>query len=49
MAKVGIVTDSTNCLPAEWIQKYDVQVAPFRLILDGKTYKDQIDITTDEF
>jgi DegV family protein with EDD domain len=49
MAKVGIVTDSTNCLQAELIQKYDIHVAPFRLILDGKTYRDQIDITPDEF
>lgn len=28
MAKVGIVTDSTNCLPAELIKQYDIRVAP---------------------
>ena len=49
MAKVGIVTDSTNCLPAELIAQYDIRVAPYRLILDGKEYLDQVDISPDEF
>lgn len=49
MAKVAIVTDSTNCLPAELIKKYDIRVAPYRLILEGKVYLDQIDITPAEF
>jgi len=49
MAKVGIVTDSTNCLPPEIIKEYDIRVAPYHLILDGKDYLDQIDITPAEF
>ena len=49
MPKVGIVTDSTNCLPAELIKEYDVRVVPYHIIMEGKDYRDQIDITPAEF
>ncbi|MFC1905543.1 DegV family protein [Chloroflexota bacterium] len=49
MAKVGIVTDSTNCLPAELLKQYNIRVAPYHLILNGKSYLDQIDITPADF
>ena len=49
MSKVGIVTDSTNCLPPELNKEYDIRVAPVRLIIDGKDYRDQVDITPAEF
>ena len=49
MSKVGIVTDSTNCLPPELIKEYDIRVAPYHLILEGKDYRDQIEITPAEF
>ncbi len=49
MSKVGIVTDSTNCLPAELIKEYDIRVVPCNLAIDGKAYLDQVDITPDEF
>ena len=49
MSKVAIVTDSTNCLPAELIKEYDIRVAPYHLIMDGQDYSDQIDITPAEF
>ena len=49
MNNVGIVTDSTHCLPAELIKEYDIRVVPYHLILDGKDYLDQIDITPAEF
>jgi len=49
MSKVGIVTDSTNCLPPELIKEYDIRVAPLGLVIDGKDYRDQVDITPAEF
>ena len=49
MPRVGIVTDSTNCLPAELIKEYDIRVIPCNLAIDGKAYLDQVDITPDEF
>jgi len=49
MSKVGIVTDSTNCLPVKLIKEYDIRVAPLGLVIDGKDYRDQVDITPAEF
>lgn len=49
MDKVKIVTDSSNCLPPELIRKYDISVVPVAMIMDGRTYRDTIDITIDGF
>lgn len=49
MAKVGIVTDTTSCLPAELVKEYDIRIGSVNLILDGKVYRDQLEISTDEF
>ena len=49
MAKVGVVTDSTNCIPPEIIKEYDIKVAPYQITMDGKSYRDQIEITPAEF
>jgi len=49
MSKVGIVTDSVSCLPAEVIKEYGIRVVPVGLSIDGKAYRDQVDITPDEF
>jgi DegV family protein with EDD domain len=49
MARVGILTDTTNCLPQDLILQYGINVVPVSLILDGKVYRDQIDITPAEF
>ena len=48
MSKVGIVTDTINCLPAEVIKEYDIRVVPVPLSINGKSYRDQIDITSSE-
>lgn len=49
MSKVGIITDSTSCLPKELIKEYEIQIAPVHLMIDGKDYRDQVDITPAEF
>ncbi len=49
MSKIGIVTDSINCLPPELIKEYDIRVVPLGLSINGKAYRDQVDITPDEF
>ena len=48
MSRVGIVTDSTNCLPAELIKEYDIRVISMGFSIDGKAYKD-VDMTNAEF
>lgn len=49
MARVGIVTDSTCCMPPELIEEYGIKLVPYHLMLEGKDYLDRIDITPDEF
>jgi len=49
MSKVGIVTDSTNCLPSELIREYGIRVVPVGMVIDGEPYRDLVDITLDEF
>ena len=49
MSKVGIVTDTINCLPAEVIKEYDIREVPVALSINGQPYRDQVDITSDEF
>lgn len=49
MSKVGIVTDTINCLPPESIKEFDIHVVPLALSINGKAYRDQVDLTPDEF
>lgn len=49
MARVGIVTDTICCLPPELIKEYDIGIVPIALSINGKPYKDQVEITPDEF
>lgn len=49
MSKVGIVIDSASCMPSELIKEYEIHIAPVHLTMDGKDYRDQIDITPAEF
>ena len=48
MSKVGIVTDSTNCLSKEVLEEYDIRVVPVGFTIEGQTYWDT-EITADEF
>lgn len=47
--KIAIVTDSTSYLPKESIERYNIKIVPIPVIIDGKTYREGIDITTEEF
>ncbi|MCE5209631.1 MAG: DegV family protein [Chloroflexi bacterium] len=49
MTKVSIVTDSSAYLPQEFIDRYGIHVVPLNVIWYGKTYRDGVDITADEF
>ncbi len=48
MGKVTVITDSSSCLPYALVQEYGVVVVPLRLIIDGKVYRDGVDITPNE-
>ena len=46
--KVALVTDSTADLPKEWVERTGVRVVPLYVHLNGKTYKDGVEITARE-
>lgn len=48
MPKVGIVTDTTSCLPPELVKEYDIRIVPVGLVIGGKHYKDT-ELTNEEF
>lgn len=49
MAKIGIVTDSTAYLEPDYIQANDIKVVPLKVIFDGETFREGVDISNDEF
>ena len=49
MANVGIITDSIACLPSEIIKEYDIRTVPVALNINGKPYRDGVDIKPDGF
>jgi len=49
MGKISILTDSLAGLPAELIQQYKIRIIPGILTINGKNYRDNVDITPDEF
>lgn len=49
MSKIALVTDSTTYMPPELVKKYNISVAPQVLIWGDKTYRDGVDIQSQEF
>jgi DegV family protein with EDD domain len=49
MTNVAIVTDSTAYLPEELIQQYGIHVLPLKVIWDGESFDDGLDISPDAF
>ena len=42
--KIALVTDSTNDLPAEFREKYEIYVVPLTIIWGGKQYLDGVEL-----
>ncbi len=49
MSKVAIVTDSTAYIPKEYIDRYNIAVAPQVLIWGDEIFEDGVDILPEEF
>lgn len=47
--KIAVVTDSTSYLSQEDIERYHIHVVPIPVIIDGRSYNEGVDISTDEF
>ena len=48
MAKIGLVTDTTNCIPGELLKKYDIKTIPIVFTIDGQFYLDN-ELDNDQF
>ena len=46
--KVAVVTDSIACLTSELVEQYRIGIVPIRLLVQGKVYRDLVDITPSE-
>jgi DegV family protein with EDD domain len=46
---IKLLADSTCDLSDEIIEKYNIGIAPLTITIDGKLYKDRVDIQPDEF
>lgn len=49
MDNIKIVCDSLCDVNKEYLEKYDIDMVPLTLILDGKEYRDGIDMQAEEF
>ena len=49
MSRVAIITDTNNCLPPELMKEFGIRAVPLSLNIDGKPYRDQVDITPEKF
>ncbi|MCH5461420.1 DegV family protein [Lactobacillus sp. LC28-10] len=47
--KIAVVTDSTSYLSQEDIERYHIHVVPIPVIIDGRSYNEGVDISTEEF
>jgi len=46
---IKLIADSTCDLSEDIIHRYDIGIAPLSITIDGKTYRDRIDINADMF
>lgn len=46
---IKIMADSTCDLTQEIVERYKIGIAPLTIDINGKTYRDKIDLTSDEF
>ncbi len=49
MSKIAILTDSASDIPRELEEKYHIDILPFSLVLDGKSYTERVDFTNEEY
>lgn len=49
MQPVGIITDTSACLPQDLIYKYSIEVVPLQFVINGSSYLDGIDISPAQF
>src|SRR5262249_61374349 len=43
------VTGSTSDVPSEWCRRYGIEVVPLRVLFGGVSFRDRVDLSTDQF
>ncbi|WP_018933648.1 DegV family protein [Gracilibacillus lacisalsi] len=49
MKKIAWITDSSCGLDREYAEQHDIFIIPLNVIINGKTYKEEVDLTKEEF
>lgn len=49
MKKIAWITDSTSGLPVDFLKEKNIHVVPLQVIVNEKAYREDIDITKEEF
>lgn len=49
MARVGIVTDTIACVSPEKVSEYGIKMVPVSINIDGKNYRDMVDLSPGAF
>lgn len=49
MAVFRVVTDSTADVPAEWVDRYRIEVVPLKVLFGNQTFRDRVDLTDEQF
>ncbi|MDF2566781.1 MAG: domain protein DegV family, partial [Oscillospiraceae bacterium] len=49
MQKIKIITDSACDIPKEYEKELDIQIIPFSIAVDDKSYLERVDFTNQEF
>ncbi len=47
--KIGLVTDSPADLPLDLAENYQIEIIPAILVIEGREYMDEVDITREQF
>ena len=46
---IKLITDSAADIPASELEAYGIQILPIPIVIDGKTYREGVDFTPEEF
>lgn len=49
MSKIKLIVDSTHDLPQQYLDDHGIVQVPLNIVMDGKTYLDQEEITSEEY
>lgn len=47
--KFRVVTDSTSDVPDVWRERYGIEVVPLRVLFGDESFRDRLELTTDQF